>query len=145
MNIWKQVLGADLLVRSRLSRIYYRSKFFHYPLEPMNALIGLGPAEALRCITSFLRSRLAPALPEDDLETWISNRFGRRLFQVFFKGYTEKVWGMPCNQISAEWGDALPAFGSHTVLAHLLMIHSNKSMPRMYLSISITKGNWSRR
>jgi protoporphyrinogen oxidase len=104
-DIWKQVLGADLLVRSRLSRIYYRSKFFHYPLEPMNALIGLGPSEALRCITSFLRSRLAPALPEDDLETWISNRFGRRLFQVFFKGYTEKVWGMPCNQISAEWGE----------------------------------------
>jgi len=104
-NIWKDVLGADLLVRSRLSRIYYRSKFFHYPLEPMNALIGLGPAEALRSIASFVRSRLAPSLPEDDLETWVSNRFGRRLFEIFFKGYTEKVWGMPCNQISAEWGE----------------------------------------
>jgi protoporphyrinogen oxidase len=104
-NIWKEVLGADLLVRSRLSRIYYRSKFFHYPLEPMNALIGLGPVEALRSITSFLRSHLSPSMPENDLETWVSNRFGRRLFEIFFKGYTEKVWGIPCNQISAEWGE----------------------------------------
>jgi protoporphyrinogen oxidase len=104
-NIWKDVLGDDLLVRSRLSRIFYRSKFFHYPLEPINALIGLGPAEAIHSIVSFLRARMAPSLPEDDLETWISNRFGRRLFEIFFKSYTEKVWGMPCNQISAEWGE----------------------------------------
>lgn len=104
-NIWKEVLGADLLVRSRLSRIYYRSKFFHYPLEPVNALIGLGSVEAIRCITSFLRSRLDPSLPEDDFETWCSNRFGRRLFDIFFRGYTEKVWGMRCDQISAEWGE----------------------------------------
>ena len=104
-EIWKQVLGADLLVRTRLSRIYYRSKFFHYPLEPVNALAGLGPAEALRCVASFLRSQLSPSLPENDLETWISNRFGRRLFEIFFKSYTEKVWGMPCRQISSEWGE----------------------------------------
>jgi len=104
-NIWKEVLGTDLLVRSRLSRIYYRSKFFHYPLEPLNALTGLGPTEGARCLASFLRARLSPSAPEDDFETWVSNRFGRRLFQIFFKGYTEKVWGMPCNQISAEWGE----------------------------------------
>src|SRR5215831_12253085 len=78
-KIWKDVLGADLLVRSRLSRIYYRSKFFHYPLEPLNALMGLGPAEALRCFFSFLRSRVAPTAPEDDFAAWVSNRFGRRL------------------------------------------------------------------
>ena len=104
-NIWREVLGADLLVRPRLSRIYYRSKFFHYPLEPVNALIGLGPAEAFRCITSFLRARLAPSVPENDFETWVSNRFGRRLFDIFFKSYTEKVWGMRCYEISAEWGE----------------------------------------
>jgi len=103
-KIWKDVLGPDLLVRPRLSRIYYRSRFFHYPLEPLNALRGLGPVEALRCIGSFLLARLAPSRPEEDLETWVSNRFGRRLFDIFFRSYTEKVWGMPCREISAEWG-----------------------------------------
>ena len=103
-KIWKDVLGDNLLVRPRLSRVYYRSKFFRYPLEPMDAFMGLGPAESLRCVASFVRARLAPSRPEDDLETWVSNRFGRRLFETFFKGYTEKVWGLPCRQIRAEWG-----------------------------------------
>ncbi|HXI39417.1 MAG TPA: NAD(P)/FAD-dependent oxidoreductase [Bryobacteraceae bacterium] len=103
-KIWKDVLGEDLLVRPRLSRIFYRGKFFQYPLEPLDALIGLGPVEALRCLASFARARLAPSLPEDDLETWLSNRFGRRLFHTFFESYTEKVWGLRCSQIQAEWG-----------------------------------------
>src|SRR5690348_90889 len=92
-KIWKEVLGEDLLVRPRLSRIYYRSKFFRYPLEPRETLAGLGPAEALCCFASFMRARLAPSYPENDFETWISNRFGHRLFETFFKSYTEKVWG----------------------------------------------------
>lgn len=103
-QIWKELLGSDLLVRPRLSRIYYRSRFFHYPLEPLNALLGLGPLEASLCFASFLRSRLSPTLPEADFKTWVSNRFGKRLFEIFFNSYTEKVWGMPCDQISAEWG-----------------------------------------
>jgi protoporphyrinogen oxidase len=103
-KIWKDVLGDDLLVRPRLSRIYYRSKFFQYPLEPWNALRGLGAVESLRCIASFVRARLGPQHPEDDFETWVSNRFGRRLFETFFKAYTEKVWGIPCRQIRSEWG-----------------------------------------
>jgi len=102
-QMWREVLGPDLLARSRLSRVYYRGKFFQYPLEPLNAVIGLGPAESLRCALSYLRARLAPRKPEDDLETWISNRFGRRLFEIFFRTYTEKVWGLPCNRIRAEW------------------------------------------
>jgi len=104
-KIWKDVLGEDLLVRRRLSRIYYRSKFFRYPLEPADALLGLGPVEALRCLGSFTRARFAPSLPESDFATWVSNRFGRRLFETFFKSYTEKVWGLPCGQIGAEWGN----------------------------------------
>jgi len=103
-KIWKDVLGDDLLDRTRLSRIYYRSKFFQYPLEPLDALRGLGALEALRCIGSFVRARLAPTYPEENFETWVSNRFGRRLFEIFFRTYTEKVWGMPCREISAEWG-----------------------------------------
>ena len=104
-KIWKDVLGDDMLVRPRLSRIYYRSQFFRYPLEPLDAIMRLGAGEALRCAASFLRARLSPSLPEDDLESWVSNRFGRRLFKTFFESYTEKVWGLPCRQIRSEWGE----------------------------------------
>jgi len=102
-KIWKEVLGQELLVRPRLSRIYYRGKFFKYPLEPFNALANLGLPETLRCVASYVRSHLAPQKPEDNFETWVSNRFGKRLFEIFFKGYTEKVWGIPCSQIQSEW------------------------------------------
>lgn len=102
-RMWREVLGEDLLTRPRLSRIYYRGRFFRYPLEPLDALAGLGLLEALRCALSYVRARLAPRKPEDDFETWVSNRFGRRLFEIFFRSYTEKVWGMPCCRIRAEW------------------------------------------
>jgi len=102
-RIWRDILGDDLLSRKRLSRIYYKSRFFHYPLEPLDAFRGLGPVESFRCGVSFVRSRLSPRSPEDDFETWVSNRFGRRLFRTFFKSYTEKVWGMDCREIAAEW------------------------------------------
>jgi protoporphyrinogen oxidase len=102
-KIWQEVLGDDLLTRNRLSRIYYKSRFFQYPLEPFDAFRGLGVIEAFRCGLSFVRSRLFPTLPEYDFATWVSNRFGRRLFETFFKSYTEKVWGMNCREIAAEW------------------------------------------
>jgi len=102
-KIWKELLGDDLLVRPRLSRIYYRGKFFKYPLEPLDALANLGLPETVRCIASYVRAHLAPQSPENNLETWVSNRFGKRLFEIFFKGYTEKVWGIPCSQIQSEW------------------------------------------
>jgi len=102
-EMWREVLGNDLLQRPRLSRIYYRSKFFQYPLEPMDAFWKLGMAEALLCGLSYLHARLFPQLPEEDLESWVSNRFGRRLFKLFFQSYTEKVWGLSCRQIRADW------------------------------------------
>lgn len=102
-QIWREVLGDDLLLRPRLSRIHYRSKLFRYPLEPLNALAGLGPVEAARCAFSFLAARAFPDRPEENFEAWVSNRFGRRLFEIFFKTYTEKVWGIPCREIGAEW------------------------------------------
>ena len=102
-QIWQEVLGDDLLTRNRLSRIYYKSRFFQYPLEPFDAFRGLGVIEAFRCGLSFMRSRLFPTLPEYDFATWVSNRFGQRLFETFFKSYTEKVWGMNCREIAAEW------------------------------------------
>ncbi len=101
--LWRQILKDDFLVRPRLSRIYYRGRFFDYPLRPFNALRGLGIVEALRVLASYLRAQLFPAADERTFDAWVSNRFGRRLFEIFFKTYTEKVWGMPCSQISAAW------------------------------------------
>ncbi|HSL21841.1 MAG TPA: NAD(P)/FAD-dependent oxidoreductase, partial [Vicinamibacterales bacterium] len=102
-DLWHRMLGRDMLKRPRLSRIYYNNRFFDYPLKPLNALRGLGIVEATRAILSYLRVRLRPIRPERSVADWISNRFGRRLFNIFFKTYTEKVWGIPCDQIGAQW------------------------------------------
>ncbi len=102
-RIWQETLGDKFLLRPRLSRIYYRRKFFLYPLAAKNALFGLGLIESFRILLSYLRSALFPTPKEDNLEEWVSNRFGKRLYQIFFKTYTEKVWGVPCTSIQAEW------------------------------------------
>lgn len=102
-QFWQEVLGDDFLRRPRLSRIFYKNKYFHYPLKPLNALVGLGPVEGLRIIASYLRWHLFPYKEEDTFEQWVTNRFGKRLFETFFKSYTEKVWGIPCNELKADW------------------------------------------
>jgi protoporphyrinogen oxidase len=102
-NMWREVLGDDLLQRPRLSRIYYKSRFFNYPLDPTNALRNLGMFESARCVASYAKAQLARKLPEDDFATYISNRFGSRLFEIFFRSYTEKVWGIPCTEIRSDW------------------------------------------
>ena len=103
-ELWREVLPrGDFLRRKRLSRIYHRRKFFHYPLRASSMLFGLGPWEGLLILSSYLRARLSPSRPEVTFEHWVTNRFGRRLYESFFKSYTEKVWGMPCDEISAEW------------------------------------------
>ena len=100
---WEKTLGEEFLVRSRLSRIYYRARFFYYPLRVGNALLGLGPMESLRILYSYLKSHLFPIKPELTFENWVSNRFGQVLYNIFFKTYTEKVWGIPCTTLSADW------------------------------------------
>lgn len=102
-RMWEEVLGDEFLARPRLSRIFYRRTFFQYPLEPWNAVRGLGIFESLRCGLSFFAAKINPIRPEDSFEDWVSNRFGRRLFKLFFESYTEKVWGIPCKKIRAEW------------------------------------------
>ena len=102
-DIWREVLSNDeFLRRPRLSRIYYDKKFFPYPLRAFKTLFYLGPWNSLLILLSYLRARLRP-LREENFEQWVTNRFGRRLFRIFFKTYTEKVWGIPCDEISAEW------------------------------------------
>src|SRR3954471_8293488 len=101
--LWKEILGDDFIIRSRLSRIYYDRKFFHYPLKPLDAFCKLGPIRSARILLSYLRARLRPIRPERSYEDWVVNRFGRLLFEIFFKTYTEKLWGMPTAAISADW------------------------------------------
>src|SRR4051794_26916387 len=91
--LWQEVLGDQFITRSRLSRIYYDRKFFDYPLRPLNALTGLGPVRSALILASYLKARALPIRPERSFEDWVVNRFGRKLFETFFKSYTEKLWG----------------------------------------------------
>jgi len=102
-EMWNEVLGSDFIKRNRLSRIYYDEKFYYYPFRISNALLNLGVWNSILVITSYIKSQLFPQRPELTFEQWVSNRFGKRLYQMFFKTYTEKVWGISCNEISADW------------------------------------------
>ena len=100
---WKKRLGDQFISVRRMSRIFYRGVYFDYPLKAGNALFGLGVWTSFLCGLSYLQSRLFPIQPEKSFQDWVSNRFGKKLFNIFFKTYTEKVWGMPCSEISADW------------------------------------------
>lgn len=102
-NMWREVLGESFVKTPRLSRIYYRNRFFNYPLTAMNALFGVGIAGSVKIVLSYIKSRIFPYKKEDTFEEWVSNRFGKVLYSIFFKTYTEKVWGIPCSNIQAEW------------------------------------------
>jgi len=101
--LWYEILGEDFIRVPRLSRIHYNGKFFMYPLKAANALSGLGLWNAILIMLSYLKARLRPSPVEENFEQWVSNRFGKRLYNIFFKTYTEKVWGIPCTEIQAEW------------------------------------------
>jgi protoporphyrinogen oxidase len=102
-SLWHEVLGDDLIKVPRLSRIHYGGKYFDYPLKAKNALRGLGLWNAALIVLSYIWSHIRPYPVEENLEQWVSNRFGKRLYRIFFKTYTEKVWGIPCTEIRAEW------------------------------------------
>ncbi|MGH2769057.1 MAG: NAD(P)/FAD-dependent oxidoreductase, partial [Actinomycetota bacterium] len=103
-DLWHEILpDGDFLIRPRMSRIYYNGKFFDYPLKPGNALRNLGPLESFRCVVSYLWARIRPPADQSNFEGWVSARFGWRLYRVFFKTYTEKVWGVPAAAIQADW------------------------------------------
>jgi protoporphyrinogen oxidase len=101
--LWTELLGARMRDCSRLSRIYYRGRFFKYPIEPLDALLNLGPVEALRSLLSYLQVQRHSPVHIRSFEEWVVSAFGRHLYEIFFKTYTEKVWGIPCDQISADW------------------------------------------
>jgi protoporphyrinogen oxidase len=103
VDLWREILPDDFVARPRLSRIYYNGKFFAYPLRAFEALIKLGPINSAACVLSYLKARALPTRKPRTFHEWVRNQFGERLFSIFFKTYTEKVWGMSCDEISADW------------------------------------------
>jgi len=103
-RLWEETLGDEFLLRPRLSRIFYRGRFFAYPLRAEDVIRRLGLIEVLRCAGSWLAVRLRPRREKPTtFEDWVTDRFGRRLYEVFFRTYTEKVWGIPGSEIESEW------------------------------------------
>src|SRR3954451_21189930 len=102
-DLWHEVMKEEFLRRPRMSRIYWNGKFLDYPLNGTDVIKKLGPFELARCLASYMWAAVKPKGREDNLEQWVSNRFGKRLYQHFFKTYSEKVWGAPCTEIRAEW------------------------------------------
>jgi protoporphyrinogen oxidase len=127
-DLWRAVLGRDFLKRPRLSRIYYNGRFFDYPLKPFNTLFNLGIFTSIGVLASYSWSVLFPIKPEVSFADWVSNRFGRRLFNIFFKTYTEKVWGIPSNTIGAQWAaQRIKGLSLKTAVINMLRPHRFKS------------------
>jgi protoporphyrinogen oxidase len=129
-RLWEEILGEDFLDVPRLSRIHYSGKYFDYPLKPMNALQGLGLFEAAAIGASYLKAHFWPSPVEENFEQWVTNRFGKRLYEIFFRTYTEKVWGIPCTEIRAEWA-AQRIQGLSLVRAVLSATALNKRAPEI--------------
>ena len=103
LQLWDEVLGDEQVTVNRLTRIYYGNKYFNYPLKAKQVLSALGWVESLRILLSYLAVRLFPKQDPQNFSDWVKNKFGQRLFEIFFEGYTEKLWGIPCHEISADW------------------------------------------
>ncbi len=103
-DLWHEILPADeFLSRPRMSRIFYRGNLYDYPLRAMDALKKLGLIEAIRCVISYVHVQIRPPKDLTTFEGWTASKFGYRLYGIFFKTYTEKVWGVPANEIQADW------------------------------------------
>ncbi|MFT3976035.1 MAG: NAD(P)/FAD-dependent oxidoreductase [Sphingomonas bacterium] len=103
VDLWNEILPDDFIERPRMSRIYYEGKFYSYPLRAFEALGNLGLIRSALCMASFAKAKLFPNRDVKSFEDWTINAFGRKLYSIFFKTYTEKVWGMPCDEMSADW------------------------------------------
>ena len=103
VDLWNEILPDDFIQRPRMSRIYYEGKFYSYPLRAFEALRNLGVLRSAQCMLSYLKSKAFPIREVKSFEDWTTNQFGRKLYSIFFKTYTEKVWGMPCKTMSADW------------------------------------------
>ncbi|TCP95442.1 UDP-galactopyranose mutase [Sphingomonas sp. PP-F2F-A104-K0414] len=103
VDLWNEILPDDFIERPRMSRIYYEGKFYSYPLRAFEALGNLGIWRSTLCMASYAKAKLRPNPNVRSFEDWVVNQFGHKLYSIFFKTYTEKVWGMPCDTMSADW------------------------------------------
>src|SRR5581483_1615163 len=103
VDLWQEILPDDFIARPRLSRIYYGGKYYSYPLSAFEALANLGIVKSAACMLSFAYAKAFPIAEARTFHEWVRNQFGEKLFSIFFKTYTEKVWGMSCDEISADW------------------------------------------
>ena len=103
VDLWNEILPDDFIQRPRMSRIYYEGKFYSYPLRAFEALFNLGIFRSTLCMMSYAKAKLMPNRNVRSFEDWTTNQFGWKLYSIFFKTYTEKVWGMPCDEMSADW------------------------------------------
>lgn len=102
-RLWLSVVGDDYTMVDRLTRIHYDQKFFNYPLKPLEAFQKLGAVNALLCVASYAIEQFSSPKDESSFESWVVRRFGRRLFETFFKSYSEKLWGISCSELSDEF------------------------------------------
>jgi protoporphyrinogen oxidase len=120
-QLWQEMLGDDFIKVSRMSRIFFRGRFFKYPLSIFDTLLKLGIIESVWIPLSYIKAQARPEPEEETFEQWVTNRFGQRLYETFFKTYTEKVWGIPCRQIKADWAaQRIKGLSLATALANAL-------------------------
>jgi protoporphyrinogen oxidase len=131
VDLWNEILPQDFIESPRLSRIYYGGKFYSYPLKAFEALRNLGLLQSAACVLSYVGARIAPVSPPRSFHEWVRNKFGERLFAIFFKTYTEKVWGMSCDDISADWAaQRIKGLDLRSAIANALMRSVRKPRQR---------------
>ncbi len=126
-ELWLEVVGKDYKLVDRLTRIYYKGKFFQYPLKATDALQKLGAVEVVRSMQSYFRTRVSPPHNDNSFEYWVTSRFGKRLFEIFFKSYSEKLWGIPCNELDADFAaQRIKKFSLSEAVKHAFTRTKNK-------------------
>ncbi len=133
-NFVRQLMGEEFLITPRKSRIYLRSKYFDYPSKPVNALFGLGMLKAVKIISDYCFEKFKRLLTKPEivsLEDWVVDNFGREMFNLYFKEYSEKVWGIPCDRISEEWVAQRIKGLSLTVAIKNAFFKSNPEIPTL--------------
>jgi len=102
-QLWLEVVGNDYQIIDRMTRILYQQKFYSYPLSPLNALSNIGVRQAVLCVIYYLRELILPTKQDGNFESWVIHRFGKRLYEIFFKSYSEKLWGIPCSELDSDF------------------------------------------
>jgi len=126
-ELWLEVVGKDYKLVDRLTRIYYKGKFFQYPLKATDALQKLGAVEVVRSMQSYFKTRVSPPHNDNSFEYWVTSRFGKRLFEIFFKSYSEKLWGIPCNELDADFAaQRIKKFSLSEAVKHAFTRSKNK-------------------